>query len=245
MHETELWLTALFNQYLAGPANAVMALVGIHAEDPAKPWSNALALELFCMVALGLFFVWLRPRLSMDAPGSVQHFFEVMYDFLHGQSEDIVGHEGPKHLHMFASIFFFILFTSLLGILPGFESPTMFPEVPLGCALVAFGYYHIAGARTVGVGNYLMHFLGPVKALAPLMLPIEIISHLGRMLSLTVRLFANMFASESVFLVFVGLVPVAVPMIFLGEHIFKAFLQAYIFALLTMVYVAGAVSHDH
>jgi len=245
MHETELWITALFNKYLAGVANALMALVGIEAEDPAHPWSNALTLEIFCVVALVIFFAWLRPRLSMDRPGGTQHAFEVIYDFLRGQSEDIVGHDGPKHLNMFASIFFFVLFTSLLGVLPGFESPTMFPEVPLGCAMVAFCYYHVAGIGAVGTGKYLLHFAGPVLPLAPLMIPIEIISHLGRMLSLTVRLFANMFASESVFLVFVGLVPAVIPMIFLGEHIFKSFLQAYIFALLTMVYVAGAVAHDH
>jgi F-type H+-transporting ATPase subunit a len=121
----------------------------------------------------------------------------------------------------------------------------MFPEVPLGCAMVAWGYYHVAGVQSLGLGKYLLHFAGPIWWLAPLMILIEIISHLGRMLSLTVRLFANIFASESVFVVFVGLVAPVIPMIFLGEHIFKAFLQAYIFALLTMVYVSGAVAHDH
>ena len=245
MSEHELWLTALFNQYLAGPANAVMALVGVHAEDPARPWSNSLTLEIFCAILVMLFFAWLRPRLSMDRPGGTQHTFEIIYKFLRDQAEEVVGHDGPKHLHIFASIFLFVLFESLLGILPGFESPTMFPEVPLGCALVTFGYYHMAGVRTVGLGKYLMHFVGPIPVAAPIMIPIEIISHLGRILSLTVRLFANIFASESIFLVFVGLVPVALPMLFLGEHIFKALLQAYIFALLTMVYVSGAVAQEH
>ncbi len=244
MEEHELWLTALFNHYLGGVANALMAPFG-GAEDPAHPWSNAMSLEVACLIALMVFFAWLRTRLSMDRPGGVQHFFEVMYDFLRGQSEDIVGHEGPKHLHMFATIFFFVLFASMLGIMPGFESPTMFVEIPLGCAMVAFAYYHVAGVQSLGPWKYFLHFFGPVWWLGPLMFFIEIISHLGRVLSLTVRLFANMFASESVFLVFVGLVPAVIPMIFLGEHIFKAFLQAYIFALLTMVYVAGAVAHDH
>jgi F-type H+-transporting ATPase subunit a len=89
------------------------------------------------------------------------------------------------------------------------------------------------------------HFAGPVIYLAIIMIPIELISHCGRLLSLTVRLFANMFASENVFLIFVGLVPVFVPMVFLGEHIFKALLQAYIFVLLAMVYVQGATAHEH
>lgn len=245
MSEHELWLTALFNKYLAGLGNAAMSLVGMHAEDPAKPWSNAVTLEIVCVAAVMLFFAWLRPRLSADRPGGFQHAFEVIYSFLRGQTEEIVGHHGPKHLPIVASIFFFVLFTSLLGVLPGFESPTMFPEVPLGCAMVTFGYYHFAGVRNAGLGKYLLHFAGPVWWLAWLMIPIELISHLGRMLSLTVRLFANMFASESVFLVFVGLVPAAIPMIFLGEHIFKSFLQAYIFALLTMVYIGSAVAEEH
>ena len=245
MPEHELWLTALFNKYLAGAGNAAMALVGFHTEDPAKPWSNAVTLEIAGAVVVMLLFAWLRPRLSVDRPGATQHGFEVIYGFLREQSKEIVGHEGPKHLHVFASIFFFVLFMSLLGVFPGFESPTMFPEVPLGCALITFGYYHVAGVRTVGLGKYLMHFVGPVWWLFFLMIPIEILSHLGRMLSLTVRLFANLFASESVALVFLGLVPVGIPMIFLGEHIFKAFVQAYIFALLTMVYVAGGVAQEH
>src|SRR5262249_59307053 len=108
----------------------------------------------------------------------------------------------------------------------------------LGCAIVAFSYYQAQGFKHAGV-KYLKHFAGPMPILAPLMIPIEIISHLARMLSLTVRLYANMFAGDLVTLVFISLVPLGIPVLFLGLHTFVSFLQAYIFVLLTTVYVAG------
>ncbi len=245
MQEHELLITVFFNNYLAGPGNAVLSLVGMHPENPERPWANFVTLQFAVFALLVILFAALRPRLSMDKPGNLQHFFEIIYNFLRDQSEEIVGHNGPKYLHMFASIFIFVLFANLIGVLPFFESPTMFPSVPLGCALVAFCYYHFVGARAQGVLPYIKHFSGPVWWLAPLMFPIEIVSHLGRLLSLTVRLYANMLSSEMVFLIFVGMVPLAIPAIFLGEHIFKALLQAYIFVLLTMVYVQGAVAEEH
>jgi F-type H+-transporting ATPase subunit a len=110
--------------------------------------------------------------------------------------------------------------------------------------MVAFFYYQAQGFKHAGV-KYLKHFAGPMPILAPLMIPIEIISHLARMLSLTVRLYANMFAGDLVTLVFISLVPLGIPVLFLGLHTFVSFLQAYIFVLLTTVYVAGAVAEEH
>ncbi len=245
MQEHELWLTALFNQYLAGVGNAALAVVGQTAADPAKPWANYVTLQIVVALVIVAVFAILRPRLSMDRPGKLQHIFEVIYKFLRGQSEEIVGHEGPKYAHLFGTLFLFILCANLLGILPGLESPTMFPPVPLGCALVAFFYYHLMGVRRQGLGKYMAHFAGPAPFLAPIMIPIEIVSHLARPLSLTIRLFANMYAGEQVFLVFLGLTYIAFPVVFMGLHIFVAFLQSYIFVLLTMVYVQGAVEHEH
>src|SRR5437762_9562728 len=115
----------------------------------------------------------------------------------------------------------------------------MFPEVPLGCALVVFSYYNIMGVREQGIGHYLAHFAGPMPLLAPLMIPIEIVSHMARPLSLTIRLFANMFAREKVTMVFLSLTYFLVPAVFMGLHVFVSFLQAYIFMLLTMMYVSG------
>jgi F-type H+-transporting ATPase subunit a len=245
MQEHELWLTALFNNYLNGVGNAILQLAGLHVEDPAKPWANYITLQILVAVVIVVVFAILRPKISMDKPGKMQHLFEVVYGFLHSQTSEIIGHHGPHYLRMFATLFFFILFSNLLGILPTFESPTMFPPVPLGCALVAFLYYNVMGFSAQGALTYLKHFCGPSLPLAPIMIPIEIVSHLARPLSLTIRLFANMYASEQVFLVFLGLVPLMVPVVFMGLHIFVSFLQAYIFVLLTMVYVSGAVEHEH
>ena len=111
--------------------------------------------------------------------------------------------------------------------------------------MAAFAYYHLAGIQAQGAGKYALHFAGPVWWLAPLMIPIELISHLARPMSLTIRLFANMFAGEMVTVIFLGLVPVVIPAVFMGLHVFVSFLQAYIFTLLTMVYVQGAVAHEH
>jgi F-type H+-transporting ATPase subunit a len=139
----------------------------------------------------------------------------------------------------------FILLCNLLGLVPGFESPTANPSVPLGCAICAFGYYNWAGIRKQGPLKYAKHFAGPLPALAPLMIPIEVVSHLARVLSLTIRLTANMFAGDLVTLVFISLIPIGIPIIFLGLHIFVSFLQAYIFVLLTTVYLSGAVATEH
>jgi len=245
MPEHELWVTALFNKYLAGPGNNVLALVGLHAEDPAKPWANFIVMQILVAILVIVLFAFLRPRLSMDRPGKLQHCFEVIYQFLGGQADDVVGHHGRRYLHLFATIFLFVLFGNLIGIIPPFESPTMSPPVPLGCALVSFAYYNLMGIREFGVFKYAAHFAGPMPLLAPLMVPIELVSHLGRLLSLTVRLFANMFAGEQVTLVFMSLVPVVVPAIFMGLHVFVSFLQAFVFSLLTMIYVSQATAHEH
>lgn len=245
MPEHELWVTALFNQYLAGAGNALLAIVGAHAKDDARPWANFVTVQLLVALIVIILFAVLRGRLSMDKPGKVQQVFEVIYQFLHSQSEEIVGHHGPKFLHLFATLFLFILFNNLIGIVPTMESPTMFPQVPLGCALVTFLYYNFMGFKEQGVFTYLKHFAGPAPFLAPIMIPIELVSHLARPLSLTIRLFANMFAGEQVFLVFLGLTYAVIPAVFMGLHVFVSFLQAYIFTLLTMVYVAGATEHEH
>jgi F-type H+-transporting ATPase subunit a len=245
MPEHELWITALFNRYLAGIANTILSLVHVHAENPHEPWANFVAMQFLVAFIFIVVFAVLRPRLSMDRPGPMQHVFEAVYGFLSEQTNDIVGHSGKKYLHFFGTIFLFILFCNLIGLIPSLESPTMFTPVPLGCALVAFGYYNVMGFKAQGAFGYAKHFAGPMPVLAPLMIPIEVFSHAGRLLSLTARLYANMFAGEQVTLVFMSLVPLAVPVVFMGLHVFVSFLQAFVFTLLTMSYVSGAVSHEH
>jgi F-type H+-transporting ATPase subunit a len=243
--EHELWLTALLNRFLSGPADAVLNAVNVRPEYPAHPFSNWLSMELLVVAIIVVMFAILRPRLSMDKPGKLQHISEVVYDFVDAQAHDSVGHGSDRYVPYFASLFIFILFMNLIGIIPGFESPTMTPSVPLGLAVCTFLLYNWWGARAQGLGRYLAHFAGPVWWLAPLLLPIELISHLARPLSLTVRLFANMFAGEKVTMTFISLTYFLVPSIFMGLHVFVSFLQAFIFMLLTTIYVGSAVAHEH
>ena len=196
------------------------------------------------MPVLIVAFLLLRSRLSVDRPGALQHMFEGVEGFIQHQSHEIIGHHSEGYTPFLAALGLFILLCNLIGVIPGFESPTAVPVVPLGCALCAFVYYQAQGFKHAGI-SYLKHFAGPMLFLAPLMIPIEIISHLARVLSLTIRLFANMYAGDMVTLVFFSLVPVGVPIIFLGLHIGVSLLQTYIFVLLTTVYLAGAVGEEH
>jgi F-type H+-transporting ATPase subunit a len=242
--EHELWVTGLFNRFLAGPADSFLSLIHYKVPDASHPWSDWLVCELVVTALIVVVFGYLRLRLSVDRPGKTQHTFELAYEFFHASAEEVVGHDGPRYLPFFGTIFIFILFMNLIGLIPFFEAPTMYPMVPLGLAVATFVFYHFTGVREHGFG-YIKQFLGPFLLLIPLMLPIEIISHFARPLSLTVRLFANMFAGDQVYLTFISLTKVLVPVLFLGLHAFVAFLQAYIFMLLAMVYVSGAVSHEH
>jgi|SRR5580658_467228 F-type H+-transporting ATPase subunit a len=241
-HE-EIWLAKFFNDHLPGVGNATLKLLGLPAEH--RPWANFMVMELLVAIIIILLFAFLRPRLSMDRPGKLQHTFEIIHDFVHNEAEDNVGHGGSKYLPFFGTLFIFILFSNLIGIIPGFESPTMNPSVTAGCAIAVFCYYNLMGVREQGAGKYLAHFAGPIWWLAPLLVPIELISHLARPLSLSVRLYANMYAGEQVTLTFITITYLAAPALFMGLHVFVSFLQAYIFMLLTMMYVSGAVSHEH
>ena len=244
-HEVDLWTTKLFNDVLAGPANAVLNAIGKPASDPTHPWPNWLTMEILVVVIIMVLFGFLKSRLSADKPGKLQLTFEAIYGFVAGQAHDAVEHGSKQYVPFFGTLFIFILFMNLIGIIPGFESPTMTPAVPCALAVCVFLYYHFMGFRALGPGKYLLHFAGPVWWLAPIMIPIELISHFARPLSLTIRLFANMFAGEKVTLTFLSLTYLVIPAVFMGLHVFVAFLQAFIFMLLAMIYVGGAVAHEH
>ena len=213
MEHHDLWLTSLFNDYLAGVANAILALFGLHAHNPQRPWENWIVMELLVLAIMMIAVAFLRSSLSVDKPGKLQHLVEAVWGFLKNSAEDAGIHHPGEFLPYFGTLFFFILVCNLLGVIPAFESPTMFPWVPAGCALATFLYYNYWGFREQGVGSYLKHFAGPMPALAPLMIPIELVSHAARPLSLTIRLFANMFAGEQVLLAFLKLTFVFVPLL--------------------------------
>lgn len=244
MHEHELWFTALLNQSFAGPANAAIEAFGQHAHEHSKPWTNYNAM-LVLIVALLLVLPWMiRAGLSLAKPGYLQQIFELLISFVKTQAEEVIGHGGAKYAYWFTTCFVFILFCNLLGVIPTFESPTMSPAVPLGIAVATFLYYNGAGIKAQGIIGHLKHFMGPVWWLAPFMFAIEIISHLIRPVSLTIRLFANMLAGEQVTIAFMQLIPIGAPALLMGLHTFVSFLQAFIFMILSMAYVGMAVAHE-
>ncbi len=240
----QLFFTRLLNSAFHGPVTALLSALHIAPADASAPISNAVAMEVLVFGLLLVVFILVRSSLSVESPGGLQHAFEGINGFVEGQSREIIGHHSEQFTPFLVTLGLFLLLANLFGVVPGLESPTATPVVPLGCAICAFVYYQVQGFRQGGVG-YLKHFLGPMWWLSPLMLPLEIISHLARLMSLTIRLYANMFAGDMVTLVFFSLIPVGIPVIFLALHIGVSLLQAYIFVLLTTVYLAGAVATEH
>src|SRR5215831_10156976 len=240
----QLWFTEVLNHYFGAATTALLHHLGIHPTYPTAPITNFVAMEILVVLILLAFFIAVRTRLSVERPGGLQHLVEMAQEFVSDQAHSVIGHEYQRYVPYAMAVGFFILVGNLLGLIPTFESPTANPSVPLGCALVTFFYYHFHGIRHHG-GHYIKQFLGPMGALAPLMFPIEVISHLARILSLTVRLYANMFAGDLVTAAFFALVPVLVPVAFLGLHLFVAVVQTFIFVVLTLAYLGMAVSEEH
>ena len=241
---TQLLFTRFLNQHFAAPVTSFLNALHIHPTFPEAPISNAFAMELLVFVVLIAYFIAVRLTLSVEKPAPVQHLAEMTNEFVSEQAEQIIGHGSERFVSYLTALLLFILLANLMGIIPGLESPTASAVVPLGFALVTFLYYHYHGIRSNGIA-YVKQFLGPVWWLYPLLLPIEIISHLARVLSLTVRLYANMFAGDLVTLAFFSLVPIGIPLIFLGLHLGVAVVQAYVFFLLASIYLSLAVAHDH
>jgi F-type H+-transporting ATPase subunit a len=240
----ELPFTALLNHYFAGVATAVLAMLHMHPKYPQRPIDNILAMEILVALVLLAFFVLVRVTLSVEKPGPAQHIAEMLHGVVSDQAEAIIGHGYERFVPYVTVVFVFILLCNLIGLIPGFITPTSKPWVPLGLASLTFLYYQYQGIRANGFG-YIKQFLGPIWWIAPLMLPIEIISHLARVLSLTVRLYANMFASDMVILVFFSLIPIVGSVPFLALHAGVSVIQAVVFMLLTLIYLSQAVAHEH
>lgn len=241
----QLWFTHILNKVFGGVTTAFLSALHVQPAHPQAPISNPVAMEILVLLILFLLFLAVRSRLSVENPGGLQHIFEGLHGFIDGQGKEIIGHHSEPYTPFLATIFVYVLVCNLIGLVPGFESPTANPAVPLGIAICAFVYYNFHGIKKQGPLGYAKHFAGPLPVLAPLMIPIELISNLARVMSLTIRLYANMFAGDMVTLVFFSLVPAVIPVAFLGLHIGVSLLQAYIFTLLTMVYLQGAVAEEH
>jgi F-type H+-transporting ATPase subunit a len=268
--EHPIWVTVLVNRLLAKPALALLAALHIQPSNPEYPIPNHVAMEIFVFLISIVFFLWLKSRISADRPGATQQCMEALLTNSMGVGvkdllNDNIAHGADRYVAMLGSIGIFVLFCNLISLIPTLESPTAVVSVPFGLALVVFIYYNWTGVIKHGPFGHAKHFLGPVPAMSPIMLPIEIISNLARLLSLTVRLWVNMFVSEMLYGLFLGLtlvlftfvgklnsigyvlafVPLFVPVIFMLLHIFVAVLQAFVFTILPVIYVSGAVTEEH
>jgi F-type H+-transporting ATPase subunit a len=250
----QLFFTAFLNKYFGTAVTAMLEAMHIHPKHPATPIPNSLAMEILVALLLTLFFVAVRLRLSVESPNNLQHTAEGIHGFISNMADEVIGHHGQAYVPYLATLGMFILSCNLIGLIPGFESPTAVAIVPLGCALLTWFYYHFQGLRRNGLLGYLKHFIGPQDKEMPwymrfglpfLLFPIEIFSHLARVMSLTIRLYANMFAGEMVTLVFFSLIPLVIPVGLEGLHIFVSLVQTYIFVLLACVYLGEATGNEH
>ncbi len=193
------------------------------------------------MMAVVLTFAYILGKNLRKFPDRVQYVFEALTSFIVYTLEDAMGSYGRKFFPLIAGLAVFILFGNLMGLIPGLTQPTANLNTTLALAIISFLVYNYEGIKKHGIVNYIKHFAGPVPWMAPIMFPIEVVSHLSRILSLSFRLFGNMFGDEMVVLVALMLVPFLVPVA--GEFIVFAnsFLQTFIFCILTVVYIATAI----
>jgi len=243
--EPELWFTAILNKLLGAPVASLLSALHHPAADAAHPIPDYIAMEILVALIIVAGALLLRRRLSVENPGKFQQAMETIVEFVRDMNEEIIGHGSARYLAMIGTLGIFIGLCNILGLIPSFKTPTANIEVTLGCAVAAFLYYNLQGIRHHGILGYLKHFCGPVMLMAIIMFPIEVVGNVGRLLSLSVRLYANMFVGDILEKVFTGLIPIAVPAVFMALHLFVSALQAYIFMLLPAIYISMAVSSEH
>jgi F-type H+-transporting ATPase subunit a len=240
--EHSLWIVDAFNRVFGPPVAAVLGLVGIEVPDPLHAVPDYLVMVLVVAVLL-IVFLGLASRRPTLVPGGRQSGAEMIVQLFEGLIVDIVGPEGRKYVAVIGTVGLFVFGCNMIGLVPGFMSPTSKLNVTLGCALVVFFYYHAQGVKAQGL-KYFKHFMGPIPALAPLMIPIEIISHFSRPVSLSMRLFGNIFAEELLIVIMASIIPFLLPLPFMAVAIFTSLIQSFVFVLLSCIYISGAVAHE-
>ncbi len=199
------------------------------------------------LLSAGIALVLVRMAMSnlQMVPRGTQNVMEAYISGVLKMGTDVMGEEkARKYVALVATIGLFVGIANLIGVVPGFEAPTAFLEMPLTLALAVFVYYNYVGIKEQGVIKYFKHFMGPVWWLYWLMFPIEIVSHFSRLVSLSFRLFGNVKGDDMFLMVILMLAPWLLPMIPFALLTFMAFLQAFIFMMLTYVYLGGAVAVD-
>lgn len=220
--------------------NALLAPLGIHAPDHVV----LSGLIVLIIVALGMA---IRSQLSVENPGKLQIVLEDVVAFFVETLENYLGPKGRQFLPLLGTLFVFIWIGNMMGQIPGLGAPTSNLNVPFACAITLWLYYHFQGVKAQGLGNYLLHFAFPPgvpKFLFFIMLPIELISHMSRVLSLTLRLFGNVFGEHLVVLIIASIVPFIAPLPIQFLGLIVGTLQAFIFLTLGTIYLSAAVAVD-
>jgi F-type H+-transporting ATPase subunit a len=243
MHE-QSEIANLLNSFLFDPIARAFGFTF----DAKHPHALPDHIVMILLVAIGLiaFAAWLRSRLSVDNPSNIQHLIEVTFEGVQGLMKEVIGKDSKRFTALLGTLAIYILVGNLLGLVPGFLSPTSNLNVTASCAVCVFVYYNYQGIRKHGFLGYMKHFAGPVAWLAPLLFAVEVVSHLARPFSLSVRLFGNIFAEELLIQSlnnFIFPFFASIPVMFLA--LFASTIQAFIFILLTMVYLSGAVEEAH
>ncbi|MDR3567924.1 MAG: F0F1 ATP synthase subunit A [Syntrophobacteraceae bacterium] len=229
--------------------NLILEKLGVHIPQSPHTFSDFLLQPHVTYTWVVMLFLLAVSALAVRSikmvPDGGQNFFELVITGIEDFMIDITGEDGRFMFPLIASLGFFILCCNYLGMIPGFLSPTSNLNTTLACALIVVVMTHVLGVKFHGV-KYIKHFLGPVWWLSWLILPIELVGHFSRVLSLSIRLFGNVFGEElvlSILFFLAGLYMAPVPMMLLG--LFTGFIQAFIFVLLSMMYFAGAIEHAH
>jgi F-type H+-transporting ATPase subunit a len=246
MHH-EFWIVKAFNQVFGSAVAAALAPLGYHL-DPAHAVPDYLVMSLIVFLVLTVFCVAVSSRFSVENPGKLQIVLEDVVGFLTSLLTEYMGPKGVKYLPLVGTVGLFIFTANMIGKVPGMMSPTANINVTLGCALTVWTFYHLMGFREQGVVSYLKHFAvmpGAPLWIAPMILVIEIISHLSRVMSLSLRLFGNIFGEEMVVAIIGSIVPFVAPLPMMVLGLITGSLQAFIFVMLTIIYLAAAVHTDH
>ena len=226
---------------LFGPVNSLW-----HSVQHQFAWDipDHVINALLVLVISAIVFPLMSRKISKDNPGNFQQFLELIVGGLRALLHDIVGHGSERFLYIIGGFAVFIFVSNIFGLFFFLQPPTSNVNTTFALSLTAFLYYNWQGIKAQGLGHYIMHFMGPVPWLAPLMFPIELIGHLARILSLGMRLFGNIFGEHTATGIFMGMLPFVLPWPMMGLGIFGAFLQTFVFIMLTMVYIGGAVAAE-
>jgi F-type H+-transporting ATPase subunit a len=265
-------ITRFVNHYLGSFALSILNALHLKPENTQYPIPQHVVMGMLVLVILTLFALILRTRLSVEKPGSIQQISELLLSNpmrigIRDILDEAAGHHARSFLSFVGTISIFVLVSNLMSLFPMFSAPTGQPTVPLACASLTFLYFNFQGVRHIGVGHYLKNFTaGTPWWIAWLIFPLELISMCARVLSLTVRLFANIFASDMIYVIFVsllsgvatwgwskspvlgvifGILPAGIPLAFIALHLLVAFVQAFIFTALPAVYLGLATAEEH